>query len=192
MISVQKKGVDTWHLYYPPYLISFSHYRLDNKHPYRVILRKEWGKMVIRHCIYLYSLIQALSVVHVSTLYCSPVLPINVDSKNDTSGYVTNIDVHVTRDTSLCMVTRDGKVRAILRVVQSRVQFHVREKRVYTVPHVSVSCYCTCQPSKCQLPTCEMCYNVTLVSPPCDKSSSHSSTCCSVKGSLSLGLTFRI
>ena len=86
--------------------------------------------MVIKNLIFVY-LIQALGVIEVFSFYCSPVLPSVVDHRNYTSGHVTKIDVHVTRDTSLCLVTRDGKVRSVLRVMQSKVQFHVREKREY-------------------------------------------------------------
>ena len=83
-------------------------------------------------------------------------------------------------DSSLCLV-RAGRLVVAVSVVRAVVQYQVTDLYQYTQPQLQVSCYCTCGPTQCQLPHCDLCYNLTRVSTPCSSSSTSSTTCCSVR-----------
>ena len=116
--------------------------------------------------------------------YCSPSLPTDQfsETRDGTGQHVTRVSVSMTEGSSLCLMSRDGRLNTVLTLQETRVHCHVKDQYQYTWPHVSVSCYCTCSPSQCQVPGCSTCYNLTSVSPPCHAhSSTHSTTCCSVR-----------
>ena len=95
---------------------------------------------------------------------------------------MTRVSVSLSEGSSLCLASRDGQLTTVLTLLETRVHCHVKDQYQYTWPHVSVSCYCTCSPTQCQVPRCSTCYNLTSVSPPCHAhSSTHSTTCCSVR-----------
>ena len=121
----------------------------------------------------------------VGATYCSPSLHTDQISETrdpSTGEHVTRLTVSMSAESSLCLATRDGQLSTVLTLLGTRVNCHVKDQYQYTVPQVSVSCYCTCSPSVCQVPRCSTCYNLTSVSPPCSAPGSGlSTTCCSLR-----------
>ena len=112
-----------------------------------------------------------------SSLYCSPLIPSHYSSH----GQTTHVSISIKPGSSLCLSTNGGHM-IVLTILSAHVVYHVRDQYKYSWPQLHVSCYCTCHPSQCKLPTCPLCYNLTSTSPPCGPDmTSHSTTCCSVK-----------
>ena len=136
--------------------------------------------MFAQTCVVIICVISA-----VCATYCSPLLPTDHISETgdpSTGEHVTRVSVSLSEGSSLCLTSGDGQVNTVLSLLETRVHCQIKDQYQYTWPRVSVSCYCTCSPSQCQVPRCSTCYNLTSVSPPCHAhSSTHSTTCCSVR-----------
>ena len=135
----------------------------------------------------MYHLSISLSIItfYISTtlsLYCSSLVPHhsydNILSDNQVN---TRLSLSMRPGSTLCLQSGSGHVTLALTILETRVVYHIRESYNYTWPEVEVSCYCTCSPSQCKLPTCLLCYQLSHVSSPCPESITHSSTCCSVE-----------
>lgn len=119
-------------------------------------------------------------------LHCSPWPPdqAHTASSRDpaTGEQLTRATLALRPGASVCLQTGAG-LAAALTLVSASVHHRVVASYRYTWPRVSVQCYCTCAPRVCRVAACPLCYNLSLVTPPCPGPAPApvSSTCCSLE-----------